>query len=65
MLQSAKSLTVLMPSRGKEMAFLELPRTAFFQAEVRTPVWPVPWTEVMPTPPILSCALGSSLPFLP
>jgi hypothetical protein len=44
---------------------LALPRTAFLKAEVRTPVWPVPWTEVMPTPPILSCALGSSLPFLP
>ena len=58
-------LTGVMPARGKEVALAELPRTAFFQAEVRIPVWPVPCTEVMPTPPILSCLLGSASPFLP
>mmetsp|Transcript_50333 Transcript_50333/g.81285 ORF Transcript_50333/g.81285 Transcript_50333/m.81285 type:complete len:237 (-) Transcript_50333:17-727(-) len=60
-----QTLTGFMPSRGKDWAALELPRTAFLKADVRMPVWPVPCTEVMPTPPIRSCLLGSFSLFLP
>ena len=51
--------TSFMPGRGNLVADFSLPRTPFLKAEVRMPVWPVPCTEVMPTPPSLSCRLGS------
>jgi hypothetical protein len=58
-------LTSLMPGRANLVALFSLPRTPFLNAEVRTPVWPVPCTEVIPTPPMRSWALGSAWAFFP